>query len=108
MPHYLRWLICVNVGATGLLCIVWFGGCASGAFKGGTYCAGGPNAPLGLMASLLTSITGLAVNPAASRREDYAPPEAPPAPPAPAGSPPLPPADPFGSIPGSGGVLPPD
>jgi len=72
MPPYLRWLICANVTATGLLCVAWFGGCAVGAFRG-LYCTAGPAAPLGVLASLLTTITGLAVQPGDRRRAGDAP-----------------------------------
>jgi hypothetical protein len=78
MPLYLRWLICANVSATGLLCMVWFGGCAVGTFRG-AYCQAGPAAPLGVLASLLTTITGLAVQPGDRRRAEDAPLPLPPA-----------------------------
>ena len=103
MPPYLRWLICTNVSATGLLCVVWFGGCAVGAFRG-AYCQAGPAAPLGVLASLLTTITGLAVQPGDRRRAEDAPLPLPPV-----SLPVVPPApSPYPDTPARGGVASPD
>jgi hypothetical protein len=115
VPPYLRWLICANVSATGLLCMVWFGGCAAGTFRG-VYCQAGPAAPLGVLASLLTTITGLAVQPGARRqRVEDAPlplpptslPVAPPTPYVSSGTPSWG-KDPYAAVPARGDVASPD